>query len=304
MRAIYIIQYLLLAGMWWLYRLLPVRWAYGLGWGIGTGLFALLRNTKRARIAINNVVRSGIPKTRHEAYLIARNSLGHFIGHLCEALRASEVVTRENWRDYVELEMSPAARELIFSPTSPIILATGHLGSWEAGITAIVSARPMLAVARTMDNPYIQRFLVRHNFRGGATVLPKKHGFSGTLMRRWKDENAALAILFDQWCSNGVRVPFFGHEVPTYTSPARLHLRTGAPVVVGGFLRTGPLRYKMVVIGDPLMTPPEGNHDTVLRDLTAEMIKRLEEVIRMAPEQYLWIHRRWRGSPVPEIPEQ
>lgn len=302
MKVAHFLEYLLLAGLWWLYRLVPVRWAYGMGWGVGAGAFALFRRSKRARVAIDNVVVAGLARTRREAYRIARDALGHFVGHLCEALRASEVVTRENWREYVELEMSPATRELLFSPTCPVILATGHLGSWEAGITAIVSARPMLAVARLMDNVYVQRFLERRNFRGGITVLPKRHGFSASLMRRWRESNAALTILFDQWCSAGVPVPFFGHAVPAYTSPARLHLRTGAPIIVGGFLRTGTLRYKMVAVGEPIVAAPEGDHETALRDLTAELFRRLESVIRMAPEQYLWLHRRWRGVPVPEVP--
>ncbi len=298
------LQYLLLASLWWLYHLIPVRWAYPMGWGVGAGLFALLRNTKRARVATDNVLIAGLATTRREAYRIARNSAGHFVGHVCEALRASEVITRDNWRDYVEVEMTPATRDLLFSPSCPVILATGHLGSWEAGITAIRSMRPMLAIARVMNNLYVQRFLERHNFRGGITILPKQHGFSRTVMNHWQENNAALTILFDQWSSSGAPVPFFGHVVPTYTSPARLHLRTGAPVIVGGFLRTGPLRYKMVAIGDPITDTPQGDHDTVLRDLTAEMIRRLEAVIRMAPEQYLWIHRRWRGVPVPEVPER
>lgn len=303
MKFVHFLEYLLLAGLWWLYRLIPVRWAYGMGWGLGAGAFALFRHCRRARVATDNVIIAGLAKTRREAYRIARDSLGHFVGHLCEALRASEVVTRENWRDYVELEMTPATRELLFTPTCPVILATGHLGSWEAGITAIVSARPMLAVARMMDNAYVQRFLERRNFRGGVTVLPKRHGFSASLMHRWRETNAALTILFDQWCSNGASVPFFGHNVPAYTSPARLHLRSGAPVIVGGFLRTGTLRYKMVAVGDPITATPEGSADAV-RDLTAEMLHRLEHVIRMAPEQYLWLHRRWRGTPVPEVPER
>jgi len=98
------------------------------------------------------VLIAGLAKTRREAYLIARNSLGHFAGHVCEALRISDVITQKNWQNHVSLEMTPAVRELIFSTSEPVILATGHLGAWEAGITAITSVRPMFAVARLMDN--------------------------------------------------------------------------------------------------------------------------------------------------------
>ncbi len=301
------IQYLLVAAFWWLYRLMPVRWSYAVGWGVGAGLFALLRRTKRARTSIDNVIIAGLAKTRREAYLIARNALGHFAGHICEALRVSHVVTQENWRDYVELEMSPAAKKAIFEPSGPLILATGHLGAWEAGITAITSVRPMFAVARLMDNPYIQRFLERHNFRGGATIIPKKQGFSASGLHRVQEEKGALAILFDQHASNGVTVKFFGIEVPVYTSPVRVHYRTGAPIVVGGFLRTGTLKYKMVVIGDPieLKNPTEKHSQEDMRALTQELISRLEKVITMAPDQYLWLHRRFRQvRHVPEVPEK
>ena len=91
--------------------------------------------------------------------------------------------------------------------------------------------------------------------------------------------------------------------MPVYTSPARLSLKTGIPVVVGGFLRTGLLKYKMVTIGDPIVPDTTKPHDEALRDLTAEYIARLEEVIRQAPDQYLWLHRRFRHIPVPEVPE-
>lgn len=297
--ALSYIEYLVVVGLWWLYRLMPVRWAYRMGWGLGAGAFALCRWTARARSAEDNVLIAGLAKTRREAYLIARNSLGHFAGHVCEALRISDVITQKNWQNHVSLEMTPAVRELIFSTSEPVILATGHLGAWEAGITAITSVRPMFAVARLMDNAYIQRFLERHNFRGGATIIPKQKGFRSSALHRWQSTRGALTILFDQWSSGGVWVPFFGHKVPVYTSPARLALRTGAPLLVGGFLRTGLLQYKMVAIGDPIRVK-EGDS---VEALTAELISRLEQVIRMAPEQYLWMHRRFRGIPVPEVPE-
>ncbi len=307
MKVVWYIQYLLVAAFWWLYRLMPVRWSYAAGWGIGVGVFALLRKTKRARISIDNVIIAGLAKTRHEAYLIARNALGHFAGHICEALRMSHVVTQQNWQKYVELEMFPAAKKLIFEPTGPVILATGHLGAWEAGITAITSVRPLFAVARLMDNPYVQKFLERHNFRGGATIIPKAHGFRASGLHRVKEEKGALAILFDQHASHGVPVQFFGVEVPVYTSPARLHYRTGAPIVVGGFLRTGTLKYKMVVIGEPIfLEGAEGERSQEdIHHLTQELISRLEQVIKMAPEQYLWLHRRFRWiKHVPEVPEK
>ena len=254
---------------------------------------------------MDNVLISGIAKTQHEAFIIARDAIGHFIGHLMEAMRASEVITRDNWREYVTIEMSPACEKCLFNPTGPVVIATAHLGSWEAAVCAVSSVRPLMVLARMMDNPYIQKFLERHNLRGGATVLPQKHGFSSSAIHRWTMCNGALAILCDQHCRHGLEVPFFGHQLPSYSSPARLHLRTGAPIIVGGFIRTGTLRYKMVAVGDPITGPVrEGSTKEATYALTAEILHRLEDVIRMAPDQYLWLHNRFRGIKAPKVPKR
>jgi KDO2-lipid IV(A) lauroyltransferase len=303
-RVISYIYYLLVAGMWNLYRLIPVSWTYRIGWGIAVGAFALCRKTKRACVAIDNVIIAGLAKTRQEAYYIARNSLGHFVGHICEALRAPRLVTHDNWREYVSVEVSPASQKVLFEEKKPYVLATGHLGAWEAAIVALTSVRPLLAVARMMDNPYIQRFLNRNNFRGGATIIPKSRGFSSSVIRQWQESNAALAILFDQHASHGAPVTFFGNPVSVYTSPARLSYKTNSPIIVGGFLRAGFKKYRMVVVGDPIYPDLSKPQDQAIQELTAECISRLEKVIAMAPDQYLWLHRRFRGIPVPEVPEK
>ena len=54
--AVYFLEYLLIAGLWWLYRLMPVRWAYRVGWGVGAGLFAFFRHVRRAVVAVDNVL--------------------------------------------------------------------------------------------------------------------------------------------------------------------------------------------------------------------------------------------------------
>ena len=161
MRAFfYYIGYLAVAALWWIYRLLPARCAYGLGWHIGAAAFSLCRGTKRARTAVDNVIVAGLAANRRDAYRIARNALAHFAGHITEALRIHDVITKDNWPEYVTLDMTPAAHEAIFRPTGPIILATGHLGAWEAGIPAFVSARPMMVVARTAAPPSFPRSTV------------------------------------------------------------------------------------------------------------------------------------------------
>lgn len=304
MKFVHFIQYLIVVGFWYLYRLVPLRYAYRFGSGFGKLCYFLGSASRRVKVTRDNLIITGVAKTQKEANAIARASWGHFFGHVFEAFRAVGVVTHENWRQYVELDLSPAAEKLLFSAERPVILATGHLGAWEAGIVAISSARPFFAVARLMDNPYLQRFLDKHNFRCGATIIPKRNGFTGKAMHQWLDSNGALTILFDQFSSRGAKVKFFGHVVPAYTSPVRVHLRSHAPLLVGGFLRTGHMKYKLIVVGEPIEYVEGDVSEERIQQLTAELIARLEKVILQAPEQYLWMHRRWRNIPVPEVPKK
>ena len=82
-------------------------------------------------------------------------------------------------------------------------------------------------------------------------------------------------------------------EAITHTSPARLHLRSGMPVIVGAMIREGPFKYKPLG-GDPIQFKPTGNRDADVNELMTLFNQRLEEIIREYPEQYLWAHKRWR----------
>ena len=103
--------------------------------------------------------------------------------------------------------------------------------------------------------------------------------------------NQALAILPDQ-NSDDVFVPFFGHLAGSANGPAKLHIKTGAAIVTGYCVRVGPGKY--LNIGEP-MIDPEGTCDDV-EQITREVSARLERVIRQYPEQYLWLHDRWRSA--------
>jgi Kdo2-lipid IVA lauroyltransferase/acyltransferase len=152
----------------------------------------------------------------------------------------------------------------------------------------------MMPVARAMDNPILARFLQKSHFRGNVTIISKKNGFTGDIMRQWKSTRSALTIVMDQHAGKeGVRVDFLGRPASTHTSPARIHLASKTPIVVGAFLREGLFKYRMIGT-PPIAFTPTGNKEKDIETLTAAMNERLGQLIRQCPEQYLWMHKRWR----------
>jgi len=153
----------------------------------------------------------------------------------------------------------------------------------------------MIAVARKMNNPFIERFLKAHHFRGKITIIPKTSGFSSSVLRLWEEQKAAMTLVMDQHAGqkNGIRVPFMGRPASTHTSPARLHLKTGAPIIAGAFIRDGAFRYRMVT-ETPIRFTPGENRAEDIKALLTEINRRIENIIRRYPEQYLWAHKRWR----------
>jgi len=266
------------------------RHAYDIGAGFAALVWLFM--PKRRRIAVENVVKCGIADDPAEARRIAKKSFCHLAGHVCEALFVPGVVNASNWRDHldVESEAAPEAVKLLLEDLdTPIIIASSHHGVWEAATNILSITRPMIAIARVMNNKLIARWMKKHHFRGPVTIIDKKHGFTQAIMRQWKDERAAMTILMDQHTSGGALLEFLGRPARTFTSVTRIAMRTGYPIVVGSFVRIAPFRYRLVG-GAPL----KFSKDDDLKKCTQVLNDRLADAIRRYPEQYLWAHRRWR----------
>ena len=250
---------------------------------------------KRRRISTENILRCGVAPTRREAASLAKRAWCHFLGHIFEALCVPKVVTRENFREHLDVGGAPAdaVRLLLDGTDEPILLVSAHHGVWEAATNVISFARPMIAVARVQNNRMLARWMERHHFRGPVTLVDKNRGFTQAVLEQWRRTNAAMTILMDQHAGRGgARLSFFGRPARTFTTATRLAMRTGARIVVGSFVRVAPYRYRLVATGGPMSVPKDANRDAV----TQELNDRLEAVIRQYPEQYLWLHRRWRDD--------
>jgi KDO2-lipid IV(A) lauroyltransferase len=287
----YLIEYIALRGLWALLMALPLSWAFPLGQRLGRLWFRLDR--RRRSIAVDNVLRSGLAADRAAAIVLARDSFGHFLGHMIESMRLPATGPA---RAGIEYEAPPETLKLLTEPGEPVLLLSGHLGSWETAIRIFPTARGVMVVARRLNNPHVQRFLDRKHFRGNIELIPKQNGLSADVIRHW-NQGRILILLMDQHAGrHGIWLDFFGRPAATHTSPARLHLRTGHPIICAAFLRTGPQRYRLVA-GPPVRHAPTGDREADTRTILMDATQQIEALIRRYPEQYLWAHRRWRTPP-------
>ena len=176
-----------------------------------------------------------------------------------------------------------------------VLFATAHLGNWElsAFAHALLSA-PMSVVARPLDNPLLDRLVERRRTASGNRVIQKKDFVRGIL--RSLSNNEAVGILIDQNSSleDGIFVDFFGIPACAATGFAKIAAHSEATVVPGFAVWNRAERRYVLRFYPPVMMSGNAADDT--RRLQAQ----LEDVIRQHPDQWLWIHRRWKTRPAGE----
>ncbi len=173
-----------------------------------------------------------------------------------------------------------------------VLFATAHLGNWELSAFAhALMAAPMHVVVRPLDNPRIDRLVARRRTLSGNHLIEKKDYARGILQAL--AANKAVGILIDQNASleSGVFVDFFGVPACAGTGFAKLAAHTGA-AVIPGFALWSEQERKFVLRFYPEV-PITGD----LRADTARLHAVLESVVREYPDQWLWIHRRWKTRP-------
>jgi KDO2-lipid IV(A) lauroyltransferase len=263
------------------------------------GLAALLyRVDKRHRkVALENLeLAFGAEMTAEDRDRTIREVYRHFCRMLMEILHIPRKLHLETWRNRIELRNYRPTLECLFEG-GPVIMLSGHFGNWEmAGYLFGVFGFPPHSVARTLDNPHLERFLRSFRERTGQKLIPKKGGYDEMLdvLKR----GGVLSFLADQDAGErGMFVDFFGRPASTHKAIALLAIEHKAPVVVGYARRIGPgFRYEVGC--EELILPSEwtGTADDA-RLLTQRYTSALERIIRRDPEQYLWLHRRWKHKP-------
>jgi KDO2-lipid IV(A) lauroyltransferase len=178
-----------------------------------------------------------------------------------------------------------------------VLFATAHMGNWELSAYAHgLMTEPMNVVVRPLDNPRIDQFVESRRQLGGNRIIAKKDA-ARQILRALKN-NEAVGVLIDQnvGLDEGTFIDFFGTPACAGTAFARLAAHTGAAVIPGFALWNQRESRYVLKFYPPVEMTGDAAEDT--RRVHAV----IEQVIREYPDQWLWLHRRWKTRPLGEAP--
>ena len=254
---------------------------------------------KRHRMVADENLRHAFPE-KDEAWrkALIRRTYDHFLLMVVEMLMLPRKYNAGNIGRYVVHAVPEmfGVTDALYRSGKPAIMVVGHFGNWEVmSYTLGLAGYRGAAIARPLDNPYLDDFLKRFRVRTGQRIIDKKD-YAG--IQRCMAACEGLGIVGDQDAgARGLFVPFFNRPASTFKSVALLALEHDAPILVFGAARAGkPLHYRLHV--PDIIYPADYAHQPdAARAITLRFTQALESLIRMHPEQYFWLHRRWKHQP-------
>lgn len=290
------VEYLAARCLLGLVRVLPLRLALGLAGALGELVFLL--DWPHRRRAVENLLHTGVATSRKAAVRLARASFRHLARVPVEVLKIVPRLSRENLAAWVSLRGPPAVVQRFLRPGGEqAIFAIAHLGNWELGGLAygLLTGRRTVVIMRTLDNPKLDALIRDARGRHGNRLCAKAGAMKALLAALRAGDGVALVVDQHAGGGKGIDTLFFGHPVRSHASPAALHLHTGVPILpIVCLRRAQPPRFELVV-AEPVCVRPGPDREADIRRTVQAYTAALEGLIRQAPEQWLWAHRRWRA---------
>jgi Kdo2-lipid IVA lauroyltransferase/acyltransferase len=279
-------------------RLLPRRGALAVGRGLGR--FWGDADRRHLGVAADHLRRAFPDWPESRVLRTASECYGHFGAGLVDILwldgRPREEVMRlvdVEGREHVERAMAAG---------KGAIMAGCHIGNWEVhGLAHGWLFGPIGVVARPIDDPGLDARLVAFRSSGGNTVIYKRRALVQVL--KMLRAGQGVAILLDQnvAADDGIFVDFFGRPAATTTLAAALAAKTGCAIVPSGTGLGANGRYRLFY-EPPIFWEPDQNREQQIFRITQKLALRVEQWVRESPEQWLWMHRRWKTQPHPGEP--
>ena len=281
--------------VYWCVRILPIRAVPFCSAVLGR--FAFLVLGKHRRRTIEHLQFAGVATEKRVAARLAKENFVHLARTALEAIKLDQFLARFPLHEHVEFDDPCGILQKVFKDPNGTIILCAHIGNWELGprICAELLVERLNIVYRPQANAYLDGITQRCRSCENSTAYPRD-GATRHLLRALR-RGEGVALLADQRAryAEGVETELFGRATRSFVAPVKLHLRTGAPMVVGAIVRQpGLFRYKAVLLG-PITAPLSGDGETDIQRLAQAYTTAYEQLIREYPAQWLWAHRRWDG---------
>lgn len=290
------------APVWVLVRvlaLMPVSVARAFGIALGQTVYLLHGRLRRAGLRNLQLAFPQMPLSDRRRILRQLfSSLGRQLGVFCRLPRynrenISQLAVYDGFENF----------ERAHARGKGVLFLTAHFGGWEvSSFMHAVHGHPLHILVRPLDNPYLDRLVTRYRTLSGNRTIPKEDFARGMLAALRAAETVGVLMDQNMLPGQGVFVDFFGIPACTSTLMARMAMRTDA-AVVPGFCLWDPVLERYRVRFEPAVpTIRTGDEEADMVANTAAYTKVIEDYVRRYPEQWLWVHRRWKTRPAGERP--
>jgi KDO2-lipid IV(A) lauroyltransferase len=287
------LRYLLVRAALALVHPLPLGMARWLGVRFGTLAFLVAGGERRK--ALKSLARAFPEKSEAERLALVRACFRHLGAALFE-VGCTAALDRELKRLVAWPEADRHVLEAALARGKGVVFVSGHVGNWELLARRVAcEGFPCQSIAKETSDPRLTALVERFRARGGVRSIWRGQEGAARHMLRALKNGEILGLLIDQDTKvQSFFVPFFGELAATPRAAADLAIRTGAAVVVGFCQREGT-GYRLTM--EEVPPPPEQDREAAALALTAALSQRIEAAIRRTPEQWVWMHQRWKTRP-------
>jgi KDO2-lipid IV(A) lauroyltransferase len=200
-------------------------------------------------------------------------------------------------REDIEKQVDCNNLELIrekYEENNGVILLSAHFGNWEFMATSLAAQLniPISVVIKPQRNPFVTNWMNRARTKWNNEIVPLGISIRQTY-QTLKDKKIVAMVADQRGPEESIKINFFGRDLTVLTGPAILALKTGAPVLYGISVRQDDYSYKTVMAEISKENLPESNEEKI-KELSQRHMSYLEGFIRKYPEQWLWMHKRWK----------
>lgn len=202
-------------------------------------------------------------------------------------------VTSEEMKSFVKCE-NPELILRKYNENNGVIMLSAHFGNWEY-IAASVSLQigiPLYVIIKQQRNPYVSEWMNRARTKFFNKIIPLGVSIR-QVYKELKDRNIVAMVADQRGPAEGIKINFFGRRTSVYSGPAMLALKTNAPILYGISVRQPDYTYHTVINEISMENLPE-DEEKKIEEISKRHMEYLEQFIRKYPEQWLWMHKRWK----------